>query len=306
MRDFARTLLDSEASTAGSLLLAREQLRPTEKFDALYTRLFLPLHTNVADLVADIRNEDRGRRDQVLRAHAILGQALAFAVAREALLRRLGVPALSEQDVAYIAEMVGDMAIAACPCARHAARLLRRQHRPIRQRQGRLRVQNASQHQFQFGPPAPLAGPTGWRDRLPAAVRRALGHLEAEVAVRRLGDHAPQQGIERHRHGAQFRDGDALLPHGVAHTLFGHHAAGQAKAQVGRAEDQGGRQQPSRAVRHAHRDGEYHARQQRHRIHRVDDEDGRPAFGNGRQWPEKLRAVDRERVQHRMGHQHQP
>lgn len=114
MRDFARTLLDSEASTAGSLLLAREQLRPTEKFDALYTRLFLPLHTNVADLVADIRNEDRGRRDQVLRAHAILGQALAFAVAREALLRRLGVPALSEQDVADIAEMVGDMAIAAC------------------------------------------------------------------------------------------------------------------------------------------------------------------------------------------------
>lgn len=114
MRDFARTLLDSEASTAGSLLLAREQLRPTEKFDALYTRLFLPLHTNVADLVADIRNEDRGRRDQVLRAHAILGQALAFAVAREALLRRLGVPALSEQDVAAIAEMVGDMAIAAC------------------------------------------------------------------------------------------------------------------------------------------------------------------------------------------------
>ena len=114
MRDFARTLLDSEASTAGSLLLAREQLRPTEKFDALYTRLFLPLHTNVADLVADIRNEDRGRRDQVLRAHAILGQALAFAVAREALLRRLGVPALSEQDVAEIAEMVGDMAIAAC------------------------------------------------------------------------------------------------------------------------------------------------------------------------------------------------
>jgi hypothetical protein len=96
------------------LLLAREQLRPTEKFDALYTRLFVPLHTNVADLVADIRNEDRGQRDQVLRAHAVLGQALAFAVAREALLRRLGISALSRKDVADIAEMVGDMAIAAC------------------------------------------------------------------------------------------------------------------------------------------------------------------------------------------------
>lgn len=114
MQDFVRALLDSETSIAGSLLLAREQLRPTEKFDALYTRLFVPLHTNVADLVADIRNEDRGQRDQVLRAHAVLGQALAFAVAREALLRRLGISALSRKDVADIAEMVGDMAIAAC------------------------------------------------------------------------------------------------------------------------------------------------------------------------------------------------
>ncbi|MBB1595697.1 CerR family C-terminal domain-containing protein [Achromobacter sp. UMC46] len=114
MRDFACALLDSETSTAGSLLLAREQLRPTEKFDGLYLQLFLPLHTNVADLVADIRNQARGHREQVLRAHAILGQALAFAVAREALLRRLGVPALSRKDVADIAGMVGDMAIAAC------------------------------------------------------------------------------------------------------------------------------------------------------------------------------------------------
>lgn len=114
MQDFACALLDSETSTAGSLLLAREQLRPTEKFDALYTRLFLPLHTKVADLAADIRNEARGRREQVLRAHAILGQALAFAVAREALLRRLGVPALSRKDVADIAAMIGGMAIAAC------------------------------------------------------------------------------------------------------------------------------------------------------------------------------------------------
>lgn len=114
MRDFARILLNSEMSIAGSLLLVREQLRPTERFDALNTRLFVPLHTNVADFVADIRGEERGRRDQVFRAHAILGQALAFVVAREALLRRLDTPALSPEDVADIAEMIGDMAIAAC------------------------------------------------------------------------------------------------------------------------------------------------------------------------------------------------
>lgn len=113
MRDFAYALLESEASSAGSLLLAREQLRPTKKFDTLYSRLFLPLHESIADRIADIRGESRGSREQVLRAHAILGQALSFAIAREALLRRLGVPALSEKDVADIAEMIGDLAIAA-------------------------------------------------------------------------------------------------------------------------------------------------------------------------------------------------
>lgn len=114
MQDFVFALLDSKTSTAGSLLLAREQLQPTDQFDALYARLFQPLHQSVADLVADSREEARGDRAPILRAHAILGQALAFAVARETLLRRLGVEALSEKDVADIAAMVGSMAIAAC------------------------------------------------------------------------------------------------------------------------------------------------------------------------------------------------
>ncbi|WYX22378.1 hypothetical protein WJ973_19375 [Achromobacter xylosoxidans] len=49
----------------------------------------------------------------MLRAHAILGQAIVFAVAREALLRRLGIGRLTRAMVAEIAAMVGATAVAA-------------------------------------------------------------------------------------------------------------------------------------------------------------------------------------------------
>lgn len=113
MQDFVSALLGSETSTASSLLLAREQLQPSAEFDALYSRLFLPLHQAVSELVAAIRGETADLRENILRAHAILGQALAFSVAREALLRRLGENALSPQEVAQIAGLIGIMSVAA-------------------------------------------------------------------------------------------------------------------------------------------------------------------------------------------------
>lgn len=113
MQDFVRALLGSETSTASSLLLAREQLQPSAEFDALYSRLFLPLHQTVSELVAAIRGQDPALRENILCAHAIIGQALAFPVAREALLRRLGENALRPQQVAQIAGLVGVMSVAA-------------------------------------------------------------------------------------------------------------------------------------------------------------------------------------------------
>ena len=49
MRGFATALLDSEASAARSLLLAREQLQPTPKFEAIHAGLFMPLHEAVTE-----------------------------------------------------------------------------------------------------------------------------------------------------------------------------------------------------------------------------------------------------------------
>ncbi len=111
MRAFTTALLDSEASAARSLLLAREQLQPTPKFDAIQVVLFVPLHEAVTALVAAIRKEAPGSRDSILRAHAILGQAIVFAVAREALLRRLGTKRLTRDMVAQIADLVGKTAV---------------------------------------------------------------------------------------------------------------------------------------------------------------------------------------------------
>ncbi|OKB67347.1 transcriptional regulator [Serratia marcescens] len=113
MQDFVTALLGSETSAASSLLLAREQLQPSADFDALHTRLFSPLHHAVSELVTAIRGDQPELKENILRAHAILGQALAFAVAREALLRRLGANALQPQEIAQIAELVGAMSAAA-------------------------------------------------------------------------------------------------------------------------------------------------------------------------------------------------
>ena len=90
MQDFVTALLGSETSAASSLLLAREQLQPSADFDALHTCLFSPLHHTVSELVTAIRSDQPDLKENILRAHAVLGRALSFAVAREALLRRLG------------------------------------------------------------------------------------------------------------------------------------------------------------------------------------------------------------------------
>lgn len=119
MRNFTLVLLEETDGAAGrSLLLAREQLHPTPIYEELYAQLFQPLHTAISGLVAALRSGTAEDPGNVLRAHALLGQAIAFAVAREALLRRLGAPELSGQAASDIADMVGEMSVAAAQAGR--------------------------------------------------------------------------------------------------------------------------------------------------------------------------------------------
>ena len=73
MQDFVTALLGSETSAASSLLLAREQLQPSADFDALHTCLFSPLHHTVSELVTAIRSDQPDLKENILRAHAVLG-----------------------------------------------------------------------------------------------------------------------------------------------------------------------------------------------------------------------------------------
>jgi len=126
------------------------------------------------------------------------------------------------------------------------------------------------------------------------------------VAIAGLGEHAPYQRVERHGHRAQLRHRNALFLHGVPHAVLGRHAASQPESKVQGAEDQRPHHEAARGAGHSDRDGKQDAQQQRHGVHRIDDEHGGPAFRRKGQRPEQLGAVDGERIQNGMRHQHQP
>ena len=85
MQDFVTALLGSETSAASSLLLAREQLQPSADFDALHTCLFSPLHHTVSELVTAIRSDQPDLKENILRAHAVLGSVVLRRRARGAI-----------------------------------------------------------------------------------------------------------------------------------------------------------------------------------------------------------------------------
>lgn len=113
MARFVVALLDSEDATARSQLLAREQVQPTIAYEALHRILFAPLHQGVSQLVGCIRRQPAAAPATVLRAQAILGQAIVFAVSRETLRRRLAQTETAAYEAGMLGPLVGSMAVAA-------------------------------------------------------------------------------------------------------------------------------------------------------------------------------------------------
>ena len=91
-------------SAAGFIL--REQLQPTAAFDILFERLMLPLQRTYQSLIAALGNGQDKERQQILITHALMGQILAFRVARTTVLRRLGKTRYEPKDVDDIAEQI--------------------------------------------------------------------------------------------------------------------------------------------------------------------------------------------------------
>jgi AcrR family transcriptional regulator len=110
LRGLVRGLLTVAGDGNAAAFIVREQAAPGPAFDCLYREYLAPVHSRVTALVAAATG--RGTRDTaaVLDAHAIIGMALAFAVARETALRRAGWSAYTEAHLDRIADAVVTLA----------------------------------------------------------------------------------------------------------------------------------------------------------------------------------------------------
>ncbi len=116
MRAFVHALLTASDAGPRTLLLAREQIQPTAAFASAHRELFGPLHGALAECVARLRGTDASSTETLLRTHALLGQAIVFAVSHGALQTRLGATAAAA-EVETIVAIVGGMALAAARAA---------------------------------------------------------------------------------------------------------------------------------------------------------------------------------------------
>ena len=101
-----------DAAQRGGLIL-REQLQPTAAFDVLHDGFVVRVHEALGTLAGRAIGARASAPGTVFVAHALLGQALVFGMARETLLRRLGGKALGPADLECIHKTVQALAAAA-------------------------------------------------------------------------------------------------------------------------------------------------------------------------------------------------
>lgn len=121
----ARIVLGGEQRVLRARFMMREQLQPTAAFDHLYARFIEPVHRCVTRLVGRLLDADPEDPTTILRAHALFGQILAFAVAQATIRRRLGWKGdYTPEQIEQIASIVAETSLAALAA------------RPVRRRRG--------------------------------------------------------------------------------------------------------------------------------------------------------------------------
>lgn len=111
---FSKAMIGNHEANARSSFIAREQLQPTEAYDILYHDFFYPLHRLIAVLVGKLMDLPPHDQQTIMIAHAIVGQSLAFSVAKETYLRRQGIQDLDEAHIEEIARELSEMTIRIC------------------------------------------------------------------------------------------------------------------------------------------------------------------------------------------------
>lgn len=97
-----RTILGAPDSAHRGGFILREQLQPSSAFGILHDGFVGRLHEVLAKLIASALSLDADAPATIIRAHAMLGQALVFGMARETLARRLGHAAITADHLTLI------------------------------------------------------------------------------------------------------------------------------------------------------------------------------------------------------------
>lgn len=109
LRALTRGLIAMAADGAFADFIVREQAQPGPAFDILYRGYIGDMHARVTALVARATDRASDDRSAIIDAHAIIGMALSFAVARATLLRRTRARRYTAAEVEALAERVAEL-----------------------------------------------------------------------------------------------------------------------------------------------------------------------------------------------------
>lgn len=85
-----------------SKIMSREQLSPTDVFPLIHEQITAPVHSQLCRLLAASTGMAPESDKIVLHTHALIGEVLAFRVARETICRQAGWQQIGEEQAAQI------------------------------------------------------------------------------------------------------------------------------------------------------------------------------------------------------------
>lgn len=106
LRALTRGLITMASDGAFADFIVREQARPGPAFDILYRGYIREMHVRVTALVARATGRVPEDATAIVDAHAIIGMALSFAVARATLLRRTRERRYTAREVEVLSDRV--------------------------------------------------------------------------------------------------------------------------------------------------------------------------------------------------------
>ena len=121
-RLLSSTVATNEDMLAVTSIIVREQMHPTKAFAILYSGSLERLQKVGARLIGVYTGADPESEETIVRFHALLGQALAFRLARETIIRGASWTGIAKREEALIQEVVIEH-------ARDVLRGLRARHR---------------------------------------------------------------------------------------------------------------------------------------------------------------------------------